>query len=57
MPVDKLNMGDVIDIFPFEGVTKKHGTNEVICEWSLKVRNGMYRRMYRTVVRAGQVDE
>lgn len=36
MPVDNLNMGDVIDIYPFEGVTKKHGTNEVICNWSLK---------------------
>jgi aconitate hydratase 2/2-methylisocitrate dehydratase len=36
MPVENLNMGDVIDIFPYEGVTKKHGTDEVICEWSLK---------------------
>eukprot|EP00948_MAST-09A_sp_MAST-9A-sp1_P002523 g2523.t1 len=36
MPVDELNMGDVIDIFPYEGVTKRHGTDEVICEWSLK---------------------
>jgi len=36
MPVDGLNMGDVIDIYPYEGVTKKHGTNEVICTWSLK---------------------
>jgi len=36
MPVDKLKMGDVIDIFPYEGVTKKHGTEEVICKWSLK---------------------
>ena len=36
MPVDKLNMGDVIDIYPYEGVTKKHGTDEVLCKWSLK---------------------
>jgi len=36
MPVDDLAMGDVIDIYPYEGVTKKHGTDEVICEWSLK---------------------
>jgi aconitate hydratase 2/2-methylisocitrate dehydratase len=36
MPVGNLNMGDVIDIFPYQGVTKRHGTDEVICEWSLK---------------------
>jgi len=36
MPVDKLNHGDVIDIFPYEGVTKKHGTNDVLCKWNLK---------------------
>lgn len=36
MPVDNLAMGDVIDIFPYEGVTKKHGTNDVICSWTLK---------------------
>lgn len=36
MPVENLKMGDVIDIFPYEGVTKKHGTDEVICEWKLK---------------------
>ena len=36
MPVDDLNMGDVIDIYPYEGVTKRHGTDEVICTWSLK---------------------
>lgn len=36
MPVDNLNMGDVIDIYPYKGVTKRHGTDEVICTWSLK---------------------
>jgi len=36
MPVQDIKMGDVIDIFPYEGVTKKHGTNDVICKWSLK---------------------
>lgn len=36
MPVDKLNTGDVIDIYPYQGITKKHGTDEVICKWSLK---------------------
>eukprot|EP00605_Chrysophyceae_sp_TOSAG23-4_P001393 GSChrysophyteH1.ASY1.ANO1.1513.1 assembled CDS len=36
MPVDDLKMGDVIDIFPYQGVTKRHGTDEVVCEWGLK---------------------
>ena len=36
MDVDNLAMGDVIDIYPYEGVTKRHGTNEVVCKWSLK---------------------
>eukprot|EP00602_Paraphysomonas_sp_CaronLab_P004226 CAMPEP_0185025498 /NCGR_PEP_ID=MMETSP1103-20130426/8423_1 /TAXON_ID=36769 /ORGANISM="Paraphysomonas bandaiensis, Strain Caron Lab Isolate" /LENGTH=937 /DNA_ID=CAMNT_0027558703 /DNA_START=65 /DNA_END=2878 /DNA_ORIENTATION=- len=36
MPVDDLNMGDVIDIYPYEGVTKRHDTDEVICKFSLK---------------------
>ncbi|CAM9134641.1 unnamed protein product, partial [Ectocarpus fasciculatus] len=36
MPVDNLEMGDVIDIYPYEGVTKRHGTDEVVCSWSLK---------------------
>jgi len=36
MPVDKLSTGDVIDIFPYEGVTKRHNSNEVVCEWKLK---------------------
>ena len=36
MPVDDLAMGDVIDIYTYEGVTKRHGTDEVVCEWGLK---------------------
>ena len=32
--VDKT--GDIIDIYPYEGVTKKHNSNEIICEWSVK---------------------
>ena len=36
MPVDDLKMGDVIDIFPYQGVTKRHGTDEVVCKWNLK---------------------
>src|SRR5690554_576828 len=34
--VSNLNMGDVIDIFPFEGKIKKHGTDEVLAEFELK---------------------
>jgi len=37
MPVDGLNMGDVIDIYPYEGVTRRHdGAQEEICRFSLK---------------------
>ncbi|WP_435235513.1 bifunctional aconitate hydratase 2/2-methylisocitrate dehydratase [Psychromonas sp. PT13] len=36
MDVNTLNMGDVIDIYPFEGVVKNHETGEVISEFTLK---------------------
>jgi len=36
MPVDKMNMGDVIDIYPYEGVVKNNATGEVISEFKLK---------------------
>lgn len=34
--VDDLNMGDVIDVYPYEGVIKKSGTDDVITDFSLK---------------------
>ncbi len=34
--VDALNMGDVIDIYPFEGKICKHGTDDVIVNFELK---------------------
>ncbi len=34
--VDKLNMGDVIDIYPFEGLVKNADSGETICEFGLK---------------------
>ncbi len=34
--VSKLNMGDVIDIYPYEGKICKHGTDEVLAEFELK---------------------
>lgn len=36
MPVDKMETGDVIDLFPYQGVTKKHGTDEVLCNFQMK---------------------
>jgi len=34
--VENLAMGDVIDIYPYEGVVKRHENNEVVSEFSLK---------------------
>ncbi|QYJ79180.1 bifunctional aconitate hydratase 2/2-methylisocitrate dehydratase [Shewanella acanthi] len=36
LDVSKMEMGDVIDIYPYAGVVKRHGTEEVISEFSLK---------------------
>merc|ERR1719199_643367 len=36
--VENINMGDVIDIFPYEGVVKKHGTEEKIVDFELKTQ-------------------
>ena len=36
MDVSKMEMGDVIDLFPYEGVVKKSGTDEVISTFELK---------------------
>jgi len=35
-PVDNLNMGDVVDIYPYEGVVKNNATGEVLSEFSIK---------------------
>jgi aconitate hydratase 2/2-methylisocitrate dehydratase len=34
--VDNMAMGDVIDIYPYQGVVKRHDTDEVVCEFALK---------------------
>ncbi|MBE3669362.1 bifunctional aconitate hydratase 2/2-methylisocitrate dehydratase [Vibrio navarrensis] len=34
--VSKLNMGDVIDVYPYEGKVANHATGEVLSEFSLK---------------------
>merc|ERR1711871_106821 len=36
MDVSKMSMGDVIDIYPYEGVTKNAETGEVLCDFQLK---------------------
>ncbi|PID46162.1 MAG: bifunctional aconitate hydratase 2/2-methylisocitrate dehydratase [Proteobacteria bacterium] len=36
MDVSKMEMGDLIDLFPYEGVVKRSGTDEVIAEFELK---------------------
>ena len=34
--VSSMAMGDVIDIYPYQGVVKRHGSEEVICQFALK---------------------
>ncbi len=36
MDVSKMEMGDVIDVYPYDGVVKRHDTDEVISTFSLK---------------------
>ena len=36
MDVSKMEMGDVIDVYPYEGVVKRNDTGEVISEFELK---------------------
>lgn len=36
MDVEKMNMGDVIDVYPYEGKTVNAETGETLCEFSLK---------------------
>ena len=36
MDVENLKMGQLIDIYPYEGITKDHYSNETICKWKLK---------------------
>eukprot|EP00931_Biecheleriopsis_adriatica_P120593 TRINITY_DN9571_c0_g2_i1.p1 TRINITY_DN9571_c0_g2~~TRINITY_DN9571_c0_g2_i1.p1 ORF type:complete len:902 (+),score=233.65 TRINITY_DN9571_c0_g2_i1:71-2776(+) len=36
MDVSGMHMGDVIDLFVYEGVVKKHGTDEVLTKFELK---------------------
>ncbi|WP_404417408.1 bifunctional aconitate hydratase 2/2-methylisocitrate dehydratase [Vreelandella aquamarina] len=38
MDVSKLNMGDVIDVYPYEGKVCKHGTDEVLTTFELKTQ-------------------
>lgn len=36
LDVSNMNMGDEIDVYPYEGVVKKHGTDDVITNFELK---------------------
>ena len=36
MDVQNMNMGDVIDLFVYEGVVKKHGTDDVVTKFAFK---------------------
>jgi aconitate hydratase 2/2-methylisocitrate dehydratase len=36
MDVSKMEMGDLVDLFPYEGVVKKSGTDEVLATFELK---------------------
>ena len=38
MDVENLNMGDVIDVYPYEGKVCKHGTDEVLSTFELKTQ-------------------
>ena len=38
MDVSKMEMGDVIDVYPYEGKVCKHGTDEVISTFELKTQ-------------------
>ena len=34
--VSQLNTGDIIEIYPYSGLIKRHGSGETVCEFSLK---------------------
>ena len=38
MDVENLNMGDIIDVYPYEGKVCKHGTDEVVSTFELKTQ-------------------
>ncbi|RAU17007.1 bifunctional aconitate hydratase 2/2-methylisocitrate dehydratase [Nitrincola tibetensis] len=38
MDVNQMNMGDVIDVYPYEGVAKNHETGAELCRFELKTQ-------------------
>lgn len=38
MDVSKMEMGDVIDVYPYQGIAKRHGTDDVISTFELKTQ-------------------
>ena len=42
MDVTSFHDGQIIDIYPYEGITKDHNNGETLCSWSLKQENLLY---------------
>ena len=36
MDVTNINMGSIIDIYPYEGLTKNNSNNDILCKWNLQ---------------------
>ncbi|TXL14589.1 bifunctional aconitate hydratase 2/2-methylisocitrate dehydratase [Methylococcaceae bacterium HT4] len=36
--VENMSMGDIIDIYPYQGLVKRHDSEEVVCEFALKTK-------------------
>ena len=39
MPVENIKMNQVIDLYPYDGITRDSITNQLICNWKLKSDN------------------
>ena len=39
MDVTSFETGQIIDLYPYKGITKDHNTNELLCEWKYKQEN------------------
>tara|TARA_B100001093_G_scaffold151536_1_gene144279 strand:+ start:60 stop:2702 length:2643 start_codon:yes stop_codon:yes gene_type:complete len=39
MDVTKIDMGSVIDIYPYEGITKRNDNNDILCKWNLQSKS------------------
>ena len=39
MDVSSFKTGQIIDIYPYKGITKDHNSDEILCEWKYKQEN------------------